>query len=129
MFSQYFKFQELKTNYQTEIIGGLSTFMAMAYIIFLNPAILSAAGMDFDAVMMATCLSAALATVIMGSCGALPNSSGARSGSQQLFRVQCCAGNGNQLEYCSGCGFYRRCVFSDPDNPESADGYNQCYSA
>jgi len=72
MFSNYFKFTELKTNYRTEIIGGLSTFMAMAYIMFLNPSILSAAGMDFDAVMLATCLAAALATILMGIIARYP---------------------------------------------------------
>ena len=72
MFSRYFRFDELKTDYRSEIIGGLSTFMAMAYIIFLNPSILSAAGMDFDSVMMATCLSAALATFIMGIVARYP---------------------------------------------------------
>jgi AGZA family xanthine/uracil permease-like MFS transporter len=66
MLSRYFKFQELGTNMRTEAIAGVTTFMAMAYIMFVQPAVLSAAGMDFDSVFVATCLSACIATLIMG---------------------------------------------------------------
>jgi AGZA family xanthine/uracil permease-like MFS transporter len=66
MISRYFRFQELGTNIRTETIAGVTTFMAMAYIIFVQPAVLSAAGMDFDSVFVATCLSAFIATLIMG---------------------------------------------------------------
>lgn len=51
---------------KTEINAGIVTFLTMSYIIFVQPAVLSAAGMDFGAVMVATCLSAAIATFIMG---------------------------------------------------------------
>jgi AGZA family xanthine/uracil permease-like MFS transporter len=50
---------------RTEILAGLTTFLTMAYIIFVQPAVLSAAGMDFGAVLTATCLSTALATALM----------------------------------------------------------------
>ena len=53
------------TNVRTEVLGGLTTFLTMAYIIFVQPAVLSAAGMDFGAVLTATCLSTAFATVLM----------------------------------------------------------------
>lgn len=66
MLSRYFRFQELGTTMRTEVIAGVTTFMAMAYIIFVQPAVLSAAGMDFDSVFVATCLSAFIATLIMG---------------------------------------------------------------
>jgi len=66
MISRYFHFQEMGTNIRTEIIAGFTTFMAMAYIIFVQPAVLQVAGMDFDAVFVATCLSAFIATLIMG---------------------------------------------------------------
>lgn len=62
----YFKLRENNTNLRTEITAGLTTFLTMAYIIFVQPAVLSQGGMDFGAVMVATCLSAALATFIMG---------------------------------------------------------------
>jgi len=64
--SDYFKFKENNTNFRTEITAGFTTFLTMAYIIFVQPAVLSQGGMDFGAVMVATCLSAALATLIMG---------------------------------------------------------------
>jgi AGZA family xanthine/uracil permease-like MFS transporter len=54
------------TTVRTEIVAGITTFLAMAYIIFVQPAVLSAAGMDFGAVMVATCLASALATLLMG---------------------------------------------------------------
>jgi len=53
------------SSIHTEIIAGITTFMTMAYIIFVNPAILSEAGMDFGAVMTATCLGAAVGTFLM----------------------------------------------------------------
>lgn len=60
-----FKLRENRTDPKTEVIAGLTTFVTMAYIIFVNPAILSSTGMDFGAVMVATCLSAAIGTLIM----------------------------------------------------------------
>ncbi|MCI0455310.1 MAG: NCS2 family permease [Candidatus Dadabacteria bacterium] len=62
----FFGFNEKGTSLKTETIAGLTTFMTMAYIIFVQPAVLSQAGMEFGAVMMATCISAAVATLIMG---------------------------------------------------------------
>src|ERR687897_123 len=53
------------TTAATEILAGVTTFLTMAYIVFVQPAVLSAAGMDFGAVMVATCLSTALATTLM----------------------------------------------------------------
>jgi adenine/guanine/hypoxanthine permease len=53
------------TTIRTELLAGLTTFLTMAYIVFVQPAVLSAAGMDFGAVMVATCLATALATTLM----------------------------------------------------------------
>ncbi|WP_198469187.1 NCS2 family permease [Acetomicrobium sp. S15 = DSM 107314] len=61
-----FEISERKSSLRTEIIAGITTFMTMAYIIFVNPAILSETGMDFGAVMTATCLASAIGTLIMG---------------------------------------------------------------
>lgn len=60
-----FKLRELGTNVKTEILAGLTTFLTMAYVIVVNPAILSAAGVPFDQVFVATILSAILGTLIM----------------------------------------------------------------
>src|SRR2546428_10564139 len=53
------------TSVRIEVLAGLTTFLTMAYIIFVQPAVLSAAGMDSGAVLTATCLATALATVLM----------------------------------------------------------------
>ena len=60
-----FKLKENGTNVKTEIIAGITTFLAMAYILAVNPSILSAAGMDPNAIFAATAVSAAFATLIM----------------------------------------------------------------
>ena len=62
----FFKLKEHNTSVKTEGIAGITTFMTMAYIIFFQPMILSQAGMDFGAVMMATILSSVIATLVMG---------------------------------------------------------------
>jgi AGZA family xanthine/uracil permease-like MFS transporter len=60
-----FKLQDHGTTVRTEIIAGVTTFLTMAYIIFVNPAILGDAGMPKDSVFVATCLIAALGTAVM----------------------------------------------------------------
>ena len=62
----YFGLTQQRTNVRTEAIAGLTTFLTMAYIIFVNPAILANAGMDKNAVFVATCLAAAVCTLVMG---------------------------------------------------------------
>jgi AGZA family xanthine/uracil permease-like MFS transporter len=72
MLERVFRLTENRTTVRTELLAGLTTFLTMAYIIFVQPAVLSGAmfgkstGMDFGAVMTATCLSAALASAVMG---------------------------------------------------------------
>lgn len=66
MLDRLFKLQERKTTAGTETIAGLTTFLAMAYIIFVNPAVLAAAGMDKTALITVTCLGTALATLATG---------------------------------------------------------------
>lgn len=66
MIKEFFKLDELGTNIKTEFTAGLTTFLAMAYILFVNPQILGAAGMDEGAVYTATALSAVIGTLMMG---------------------------------------------------------------
>ncbi len=72
MLDKFFKLSEHNTTIRTELLAGLTTFLTMAYIIFVQPAVLSgemfgfSTGMDFGSVTTATCLAAALATLIMG---------------------------------------------------------------
>ncbi|MBS7827873.1 NCS2 family permease [Wohlfahrtiimonas chitiniclastica] len=65
MLERIFKLREHKTNVQTEVLGGMTTFLAMSYIIFVNPIILSKTGMDMGSVFVATCVAAAIGTFIM----------------------------------------------------------------
>lgn len=70
--NNFFKLKENNTNVKTEFIAGITTFMTMAYILIVNPSILSAAGMDSGAVFTATALSAIVATLVMGLYAKLP---------------------------------------------------------
>ena len=67
-----FKLQERNTTVGKEIIGGVTTFLAMAYILAVNPNILSSSGMNWGSVFTATALSAAIATLVMAFCANLP---------------------------------------------------------
>ncbi len=69
---KYFEFEKLGTDFRTETIAGITTFLAMAYILFVNPDILSQAGMDKGAVFTATALAAALGTLVMGIVAKYP---------------------------------------------------------
>ncbi len=66
MIARFFKLAEHNTTVQREVSGGITTFMTMAYIIFVQPVVMNAAGIDLEAAMVATCVSSALATFIMG---------------------------------------------------------------
>lgn len=70
--ASYFQFKELGTSFKTEGIAGLTTFVAMSYILFLNPNVLAAAGMDKGAVFTATAIAAAVATLFMGIVARYP---------------------------------------------------------
>src|SRR5690625_658924 len=69
---KYFRFEELGTSYRTEFMAGLTTFLAMAYILFVNPATLADAGMDKGAVFTATAVAAAVGTLLMGVIARYP---------------------------------------------------------
>ena len=68
----YFEFARLQTNWRTEILAGVTTFLTMAYIVLVNPSILAAAGLPLAAVTAATCLSAAFASILMGVVARYP---------------------------------------------------------
>ncbi len=69
---RYFEFETLGTDWKTEILAGFTTFMTMAYIVFVNPAILHETGMPLAAVTAATCLSAAAGSLLMGGFARYP---------------------------------------------------------
>lgn len=72
LLDNFFEISKNNTNVRTEMVAGITTFMTMAYILIVNPSILSAAGMDQGAVFTATALSALVATLIMGLYAKLP---------------------------------------------------------
>ncbi len=66
MISKYFQLKEKQTSIKVEFVAGLTTFLTMGYIIFVNPLILSSAGMDKEALIAVTCIVSAVATIIVG---------------------------------------------------------------
>src|SRR5947209_5784758 len=68
----YFNFKDLGADWRTEILAGFTTFMTMAYIVFVNPSILHTAGMPLAAVTAATCISAAIGSILMGGFAKYP---------------------------------------------------------
>src|SRR6202041_3773795 len=66
LIDRYFKLTENQTSVKQEMLGGLTTFVTMAYIVVVNPQILAQAGMPPEGVVFATCVSAAVATLVMG---------------------------------------------------------------
>ena len=85
MFEKLFKLKENGTTVKTEIAAGITTFMTMAYILAVNPNILSAAGMDGTAVLLATCLASFIGTVCMAFMANLPFALSAGMGLNAFF--------------------------------------------
>lgn len=67
-----FRLKERNTTVSREVVGGITTFLAMAYILAVNPSILSASGMNWNSVFTATALAAGIATLVMAFCANLP---------------------------------------------------------
>ena len=72
MVSEFFQLKERQTSVKIEFVAGLTTFLTMAYIIFVNPAVLSSTGMDKGALIAVTCIVTAIATIIVGVFGKAP---------------------------------------------------------
>ncbi len=90
----FFGLDEKKTTVRTEIVAGLTTFFTMAYIIFVNPGMLSATGMSFEGVFVATCLSAAIGTLIMALFANVPYAVAPGMGLNALFAYTVCLAGG-----------------------------------
>jgi AGZA family xanthine/uracil permease-like MFS transporter len=114
MLERIFHLTENRTDLRTEIRGGLVTFVTMSYIIFVNPAILATfneTGMDFDAVMVATCLSAALATLIMGLYANYPVAQAPLMGENAFFAATVIVGMGVSWQAALGAVFISGTLF------------------
>jgi AGZA family xanthine/uracil permease-like MFS transporter len=94
MLDKLFGLKAHETNARTEIIAGLTTFVTMAYIMFVNPSILSNTGMDKGAVFVATILAAAIATFIMAFVANVPYAQAPGMGLNAMFTFTVCLGMG-----------------------------------
>ncbi len=111
MLNSFFKLQEHGTNVRTEIIAGISTFLTMAYIIAVNPGILSNAGMDFGSVFVATCIAAAFGTAIMGLLANYPVALAPGMGLNAFFTFGVVLGMGQTWQIALGCVFWSGVIF------------------
>ena len=94
MLEKMFKLKENKTDVKTEVTAGVITFMTMAYILAVNPSILSASGMDSTAVLLATCIASFIGTVFMGLTSNLPFALSAGMGINAFFAYTVVLGYG-----------------------------------
>ncbi len=94
MLQKWFKLSENKTSVKTEVTAGITTFMTMAYILAVNPSILSAAGMDSTAVLLATALASFVATVCMAFMANLPFALSAGMGLNAYMAYTVCGAMG-----------------------------------
>jgi AGZA family xanthine/uracil permease-like MFS transporter len=107
----FFKLAQNKTTVKTEIVAGITTFMTMAYILFLNPNILSATGMDKNAVFFATAISAGFVTIAMGLVANFPIALAPGMGLNALFATVALAGVGMPWQVALGAVFISGMVF------------------
>lgn len=91
---QYFAFDELETNFRRETLAGLTTFVSMCYILFVNPSVLGASGMDQGAVFTATALASALGSIIMGVFAKYPIATAPALGINAFFSYTVVIGMG-----------------------------------
>ena len=107
----YFKLSANNTTVQKEVVAGITTFLAMAYITVVNPGILSDAGMDFGAVFVATCLAAALGTLVMGIYANYPVAQAPGMGQNAFFTYGIVLGMGHSWESALGAVFISGLIF------------------
>jgi adenine/guanine/hypoxanthine permease len=117
---KYFQFEELGTNYRREFMGGLTTFLAMAYILVVNPITLTLANipdlpdsmrMDYGAVFVATALAAAVGSIIMGLLGKYPLALAPGMGLNAFFAYTVVLGSGIPWQHALGAVLISGVVF------------------
>ncbi|WP_334314712.1 NCS2 family permease [Taurinivorans muris] len=107
----YFKIKEKGSTIRTEVLAGITTFMTMAYILAVNPSILSAAGMDASSVFAATALSSAIATAIMALYANLPVGLAPGMGLNAFFAFSVCLGMGYSWQFALTAVFLEGLIF------------------
>ena len=108
---KFFKLKERGTDVKTEIMAGLTTFMTMAYILAVNPGILSASGMEFGKIFAATAITSAVATLIMGLLANLPFALSAGMGLNAFFAYTVCIGMGYSWQFALTAIFVEGIIF------------------
>ncbi len=108
---QYFQFRELGANWRTEILAGCTTFVTMAYIIFVNPSILHETGMPLTAVVAATCVCAAFGSLMMGIFARYPIALAPGMGLNAYFTYTVVKGMGVPWETALGAVFLSGVAF------------------
>lgn len=111
MLERLFKLGEHNTTVRTEVIAGLTTFLTMSYIIFVNPDILSSTGMDRNAVFVATCLAAALGSLVMGLVANWPIGMAPGMGLNAFFAFTVVAAMGFTWQQALGAVFISGVIF------------------
>ena len=111
MLDGFFKLSAHGTNVRTEVIAGITTFLTMAYIIFVNPQILATTGMDQSAVFVATCLAAALGSAIMGLYANWPIAMAPGMGLNAFFAFTVVGALGFTWQQALGAVFISGCIF------------------
>ncbi|WP_341911199.1 NCS2 family permease [Ferrovibrio terrae] len=111
MLERYFKLAEHGTTVKTEVLAGFTTFLTMAYIVFVNPAILSKAGIDPGAAFVATCLAAAIGTAIMGLYANYPVALAPGMGLNAYFAFGVVLGMGHTWQVALGAVFLSGVIF------------------
>lgn len=107
----FFKLKENNTTVKTEILAGVTTFMTMAYILAVNPDILSAAGMDKGAVFTATALAAVVGTLVMALLARLPFALAPGMGLNAFFAFSVCLGMGHDWQFALTAVFLEGIIF------------------
>ncbi|UHL64954.1 NCS2 family permease [Paralcaligenes sp. KSB-10] len=111
MLEKYFKLDEHDTSVRTEILAGITTFLTMSYIIFVNPEILSGTGMDKSAVFVATCLAASLGTLIMAFVANWPIGMAPGMGLNAFFAFTVVGAMGYSWQQALGAVFISGAIF------------------
>jgi AGZA family xanthine/uracil permease-like MFS transporter len=109
--AEHFGFEELHTSWRTETLAGVTTFLTMSYIIFVNPSILRDAGMPATAVAVATCLSAALGSLMMGLYARYPIALAPGMGINAYFTYTVVLGMGVPWQTALGAVFISGVIF------------------
>ena len=108
---RYFDLAQRGTNVRTEVTAGVTAFLTMAYIAFVNPQILADAGMPFDAVFVATCIAAALSTLLMGLYANYPIALAPGMGLNAFFAYGVVLGMGHTWQVALGAVFISGVLF------------------